>query len=176
MLSIVIGRHLLCSGYRGFETQSGKTKENKIDICNFSAKPAASTSKSKDWFARNYDSVSEWSTMYTHGLLVQWASTIKFQLSGVVYYKVKSGYHSHLIECNLFSSWYSYKMADVTLATITRSTAVALPIPYIFYESFYSYLFIYFVHIFVYIPCRFYDFCHIQECCVCINLTTKNHV
>ena len=43
----------------------------------FSAKHAALRRKSKDWFARNYNNVSEWSDMSTHGLLFQWARTIK---------------------------------------------------------------------------------------------------
>jgi hypothetical protein len=46
---------------RGFEPQSGKTKDYKIGICCFSAKNAALRSKSKDWLARNQNNVSEWS-------------------------------------------------------------------------------------------------------------------
>jgi hypothetical protein len=34
--------------------------------------------------SRNQYNVSEWSNMSTHGLLFQWASTIKFQLSVLV--------------------------------------------------------------------------------------------
>jgi len=34
--------------------------------------------------ARNQNNVSEWSDMSTHGLLFQWASTIKIQLSMLV--------------------------------------------------------------------------------------------
>jgi hypothetical protein len=43
----------------------------------FSAKHAALWRKSKDWLARNEDNVSEWGDIFTHGLLFQWASTIK---------------------------------------------------------------------------------------------------
>ena len=65
---------------RGSEPQSGQTKDYKIGICYFSAKHAALSSKSKDWFARNQNNVSEWSDMSTWGLLFQWASTIQIQL------------------------------------------------------------------------------------------------
>jgi hypothetical protein len=56
---------------RGSEPQSGQTKDYKIGICYFSAKHAALSSKSKDWFARNQNNVSEWSDMSTWGLLFQ---------------------------------------------------------------------------------------------------------
>ena len=65
---------------RGFEPQSGQTKNYKIGICCFSAKHAALMRKSKDWLARNQNNVSEWSDMSTLGLLFHWASTIKIQL------------------------------------------------------------------------------------------------
>jgi hypothetical protein len=69
---------------RGFEPRSGQTKDYKICICCFSAKHAALRRKSKDWSAQNQNNVSEWSDMSTHGLLFQWASTIKIQLSMLV--------------------------------------------------------------------------------------------
>jgi hypothetical protein len=69
---------------RGFELRSGQTKDYKISICCFSFKHAASRRKSKDWLARNQDNVSEWGDMSIHGLLFQWASTIKLQLSVLV--------------------------------------------------------------------------------------------
>jgi hypothetical protein len=50
-------------------------------MCCFSAKHAALRRKSKDWLARNQNNVSEWSDISTSGLLFQWASTIKIQLS-----------------------------------------------------------------------------------------------
>jgi hypothetical protein len=65
---------------RGFEPRSGQTKDYKTGICCFSAKHAALRSKSKDWLARNQNNVSEWSDMSIHGLLFQWARTIKTQL------------------------------------------------------------------------------------------------
>ena len=54
---------------RGFEPQSGQTKDYKIDICCFSAKHAALRRKSKDWLARNQNNVSEWSDISTRGLV-----------------------------------------------------------------------------------------------------------
>ena len=37
----------------GFDPWSDQTKDNKIDICCYSAKHAAIRSKSKNWFVRN---------------------------------------------------------------------------------------------------------------------------
>ena len=37
---------------RGFEPQTGQTKDYKISICCFSAKYAVLRSKSKDWLAQ----------------------------------------------------------------------------------------------------------------------------
>ena len=56
---------------RGFESQSGQTKDYKIGICCFSAKHAALRRKSNDWLARNQNNVSEWSDISTRGLLFQ---------------------------------------------------------------------------------------------------------
>ena len=69
---------------RGFEPRSGQTKDYKIGIRCFSAKHAALRRKSKDWLARNQNNVSKWSDMSTRGLLFQWASTIKIQLSVLI--------------------------------------------------------------------------------------------
>ena len=51
-----------------FEPRSGQTKDYEIGMCCFSAKHAALRRKSKDWWARNQDNVSEWSDMFIHGL------------------------------------------------------------------------------------------------------------
>ena len=56
---------------RGFEPQSGQTKDYKIGICCFSAKQAALRGKSKDLLTRNQNNVSEWSDMSIRGLLFQ---------------------------------------------------------------------------------------------------------
>ena len=69
---------------RRFEPRSGQTKDYKIGICCFSAKHAALRRKNKDWLARNQNNVSELSDMSTRGLLFQWTSTIKIQLSVLV--------------------------------------------------------------------------------------------
>ena len=56
---------------RGFEARSGQTKDYKIDMFCFSAKHAALRRKSRDWLARNQDSVSGWGDMSIRGLLFQ---------------------------------------------------------------------------------------------------------
>ena len=45
---------------------------------------AALRRKSKDWLAKKQDNVSEWGNMSIPGLLFQWVSTIKIQLSVLV--------------------------------------------------------------------------------------------
>ena len=66
---------------REFEPRSGQTKDYEIGICCFSAKHKALRRKRKDWSDRNQNNVSEWSDMSNRGLLFQWASTTKIQLS-----------------------------------------------------------------------------------------------
>ena len=56
---------------RGFEPQSVQTKDNKINICCFSAKLTTLRRKSKGWLARNQNNVSEWSNKSIRGLLFQ---------------------------------------------------------------------------------------------------------
>ena len=56
---------------RGFEPQSGQTKDYKSGICCFFTKHAVLRRKSKDWLALNQDNVSEWSDMSIHRLLFQ---------------------------------------------------------------------------------------------------------
>ena len=63
---------------------TGERCDCKIGICSFSAKNAALRKKSKDGLARNQDNVSEWGDISIRGLLFQWASTIKIQLSMLV--------------------------------------------------------------------------------------------
>ena len=56
---------------RGFEPRSDQAKDYKIGISCFSAKYAALRSMSKDLLAQNHNNVSEWSDMFTCGLLFQ---------------------------------------------------------------------------------------------------------
>jgi len=67
-----------------FETRSGQTKDYKIGLCCFSAKHAVLRRKIKDWLARIQDNVFKWGDMSTRGLLFQWDSTTKIQLSVLV--------------------------------------------------------------------------------------------
>jgi hypothetical protein len=80
MVSVLVS----CAVDRGFEPRSGQTKDYKIGICCLSAKHAALRRKTKDWLAWNKNNMSEWSDTFTHGLLFQWASTKKIQLSVLV--------------------------------------------------------------------------------------------
>ena len=56
---------------RGFDPQSGQTKDYNIGICCFSAKHTALSRKNKDRLARNRNNVSDWSDMSTRELLFQ---------------------------------------------------------------------------------------------------------
>jgi len=98
---------------RVFESRPGQTKDYNIDICCFSANHAAFRRKSKDWFARNQDNVSAWGDMSIRGMLFQWASTIQIQLSVLVEYKADLIIIS--LKINLFSPWYSWKIAALAL-------------------------------------------------------------
>jgi hypothetical protein len=69
---------------RGFEPRSGQTKDYKIGICCFYAKYVALRRKSKIWLTQNQENVSEWGGLSIRGLLFQWASTIKIQLSVLI--------------------------------------------------------------------------------------------
>jgi hypothetical protein len=55
----------------GFKPSPGQTKDYKIGICCFSNKRAALRRKSRDWLARNQDTVSECGDMSFCRLLFQ---------------------------------------------------------------------------------------------------------
>ena len=63
-----------------FEQISSQIKDYKIGISCFSA--VEFRSRNIDWLAQ--DNVSERSDMSTHGLLFQWATTLKIQLSVLI--------------------------------------------------------------------------------------------
>jgi hypothetical protein len=67
MISVIASRAV----DRGFEPQSGQTKDYIIGICWFSAKHAALRRNSQYWLARNQNNVSEWSDMSIRRLLFQ---------------------------------------------------------------------------------------------------------
>jgi hypothetical protein len=90
-----------------------ETKDYKIGICCFSSKHAVWRRKSKDWLARNQGNVSQWGDMSTHGLLFQWSSTIKIQLSVLVWYKADLIVIS--LKINFFSPWYRWKIVEMAL-------------------------------------------------------------
>jgi len=101
--------------YRGFEPRSDQTKDYKIDICYFSAKHTALRRKTKDWLAGNQNNVSEWTDMSTRRLLFQRPSSIKIILSVLAYNKADLIIIS--LKINLFSPWYSWKIAELALNT-----------------------------------------------------------
>ena len=79
---------------RRFEPQSGQTKDYKIGICCFSTKHTTLRRKSKDWSARNQNTVCEWSDMSNRGLLFQRDNTIKIQLCSNCWIGVKHRCHN----------------------------------------------------------------------------------
>ena len=99
--------------HRGLEPWLGQTKDYKIGSCCFSAKHTALRRKSKDWLARNQNNVSEWSDMTIHRLLFQWASTLKNPAQHVGLNKADLIIIS--LKINLFSPWYSWKIAELAL-------------------------------------------------------------
>jgi hypothetical protein len=56
---------------RGFEPQSGQTRNYQIGICGFPSKHALLSRKSKDCLVRNQDNVSESDDMSIRGLMFQ---------------------------------------------------------------------------------------------------------
>ena len=96
---------------RDFGPQSGQTKDYNIAICCFSPKHAALRRKNKNWLTWN--SVSQWGDMSIRGLLFQWASTKKIQLSVLVLYKADIIIIS--LKIDLFSPWYGWKIAELVL-------------------------------------------------------------
>ena len=51
--------------------RSGQMKDHKIGICCVRDKHSDLRSKSKNWFVRNQDNVSEWNDKFICGLLFQ---------------------------------------------------------------------------------------------------------
>ena len=101
---------------REFEPWSGQANDYKIGMYCFSANHTALRRNSKDWFARNQVNVSEWGGISIRGLLFQWSSTIKIQLSMLVQYKADLTIIS--LKINLFLPWYSWKIVELALNNI----------------------------------------------------------
>jgi hypothetical protein len=85
---------------RAIKAWSGQTKDYKM------SKHRALRRKGKEWLALNQENVPEWCDMSIRGLLFQWASTMKIQLSMLVYYKVDLIIIS--LKINFFLPWYSW--------------------------------------------------------------------
>ena len=97
--------------YCGFEIWSGQTTEYKIGICCIFAKHASLWRRSKHWLGRNQDSVSECSDMSSFGRTVISMSS-HYQKINKRVGLAQSGHNYHLIECNLLSPRYSWKIAN----------------------------------------------------------------
>ena len=69
--AVIVNVLALSAVDRGFEPQSGQTKDYEIGICCFSTKHAALRRKSKDWLSRNQNNVYEWGDVSIRGLLFQ---------------------------------------------------------------------------------------------------------
>ena len=67
----------------------------KPGICSFSDKHSQLRNKSKYWLARNQIDISEWSDMFSRGLLFQSASTVNIPLSVLALYKADISSSSH---------------------------------------------------------------------------------
>ena len=86
----------------GLETRSGQPRDlQKNGIFCFSDKHTALRSTSKRWLVWNQNNVSKWSDMFTRGLLFQWASKMKIQISHQI------GHHQNLVECTWYSPWHT---------------------------------------------------------------------
>jgi hypothetical protein len=105
---------------RGFEPRSGQTRDYTIDICCFSAKHTVLRRKSKDCLARNRNNVSAWGDMSIRGLLFRWTSTMRIQLSVLIYYKADLIIIISL-KIDLFSPWYSWKIAELAVLLLRFS-------------------------------------------------------
>jgi hypothetical protein len=86
-VNVMVSVLVLSVIYRGVDPRSSQTKDYKIVICCFSAKPTALRKKNKGWLARNLGNASQRSNILTRGLLFQCARTINIKLIVLVYYK-----------------------------------------------------------------------------------------
>jgi hypothetical protein len=102
-----------------------KPKNYKYSICCFFATYPALRSKSNVWLDRNHDtsSMTKWINMSTRGLLLKWASTIKFNYTWWSRYKavhvlvkVQSGTRVGQ-GTKRYMCWSRYK-ADIIISSI----------------------------------------------------------
>ena len=108
----------------GLSSSRIKQKTIKLVFCYFSAKHTVLSYKSKCWLAQNQDNVSEWGDSSICGLLFQWASTTKSQPIILVKYKADLIVVSLII--NLFSSWYSWKIAELALKQQSHTHSITI--------------------------------------------------
>ena len=65
----MVGVVALCAVDRGFEPQSGQTKDYKIGIILLLLHSSSNKEKEQSWLSRNQDNVSKRCSMSTRGLL-----------------------------------------------------------------------------------------------------------
>ena len=121
---------------RGLDPRSGQTKDYKIGICCFSAKHVSLGRTTKEWLARIRIKGSEWGDMSIRVLLFQWASTIKFRLSVLVYYKADLIFIS--LKMNLFTPRYCWKIAELALKNNHSLTHFYTDLQFFFNISWYN--------------------------------------
>jgi hypothetical protein len=103
---------------RGFEPRSGQTKDYKIGICCFSAKPTVLRRKIKDWLAQNQDNVSEWGDMSICGLSCKMES-FKWSISSYLQHCINTFFHTGLRP--LMLNWFTiYEWVNACCLTPTQ--------------------------------------------------------
>jgi hypothetical protein len=109
--SVLIGTDCTGSCQSNYHTITTTTAP-AIGICCFSTEHAALKSKSKNWLARNQGNVSKWSDKSTC-ILFQWSSTIKLQLSMLIWYKANI----------IIISWHASCSPGVTQQSLTQNVS-----------------------------------------------------
>ena len=83
-------------------------------MCCFSSKHTSLRRKSRYWLGRNQVNVSDLVDLSIRRLVFNWASTTKIQLRVLVLYKADLIIIS--LKINLFSPWYTWKIAELPLS------------------------------------------------------------
>ena len=99
---------------RGFEPRSDQTKDYKMCMCCFSSKHTSLRRKSRYCLDGNQVNVSGLGDLSIRRLVFHCASTTKIQLRVLVLYKADLIIIS--LKINLFSPWYTWKIAELPLS------------------------------------------------------------
>ena len=131
LMGSILASSAICLGLSLSLVQS---KDYKISIRWFSPKHKTLRSKNIDRLAQNQDNMSEWSYMSTHGLLFQWASTIKIHQS--MFFGLAQSIHHQLLEITCSR----YNIAEILLTR--RSTTITCPLYRLLQLIVYIYIYI----------------------------------